>query len=157
MRFNTVTKPIPANIYRSMVRWLPIPTVDVVIVTPNRKKTLVGHRRSRPAKNSWYTIGGRLKKHESLSERALRALREEAGLKLLNKQLRLVGVMNEEFADSAWGHMSTHCLNVFYLVILPERVLTPDSQHSKLEWLPLTSKKIHPLAQKKIHQAIATL
>lgn len=114
MSFSQVTRPIPTNIYRSVVRWLPIPTVDVVIITPNRKKALVGYRRSRPAKNCWYTIGGRLQKHEPLAERALRALREEAGVSLVKKQLRLACVIEEEFPNSAWGRMSTHCLNVFF-------------------------------------------
>ncbi len=157
MAFTPETRRIPKTTYTSIVRWLPIPTVDVVILTPDKKKTLVGYRMNRPAQHCWYTIGGRLQKHESIRSRAVRALREETGLTVKPAQLKLIGVLDEEFPDSAWGRMGTHCLSVYFALTISQRPVKINSEHSKLDWLPVNSKKIHKLARTKITNAIATL
>lgn len=157
MTLKTETRRIPKGTYTQIVRWLPIPTVDVVIITPDKKKTLVGYRTHRPAQHSWYTIGGRLQKHESIRSRAVRALREETGLTIKPTQMKMVGVLDEEFPDSAWGKMSTHCLNVYFALTISQRPVKANSEHSKLDWLPVHSKKIHTLARTKIKNAIAAL
>lgn len=157
MVFKTETRRIPKDIYTDIVRWLPIPTVDIVILTPDKKKTLVGFRTNRPAKHTWYTIGGRLQKHGSIRDRAIRALREETGLIVKPSLLTFAGVLDEEFPDSAWGKMSTHCLNVYFVLEISQRTVKPNSEHSKLDWLPVNSKKIHRLARTKITNAIAAL
>lgn len=157
MSFIAVTRRIPRATYASIVRWLPIPTVDVVVVTPDRQKTLVGFRTNRPAKHSWYTIGGRLLKHEPILTRAVRALREETGLQIKPSSLKFAGVIDEEFPDSAWGKMSTHCLNVYFILTLAQCPVKANSEHASLDWLPIHSSKIHPLARKKISHAISRI
>ncbi len=157
MKSNVQSKPIPTIQYRRMVRLLPILTVDVVVLTTDGTKTLVGLRNNRPAKGTWYTLGGRLHKGETILSRATQVLAEEAGLHISKRDLRFLGVLDERFSDSNLGRFPTHNVNVYFGVRVKPSRMTPDPQHSQLAWLPVRSRRIHPYARHKIQQALHDL
>lgn len=154
MRNKILNERIPDSIYKKIVQHVPVVTVDIVIISPDRKKILVGRRNNRPAKGIWYTLGGRLFKYESTQQAAQRLILSEASIAVPLSRLHYVDFLQEEFSDSSTGNFGTHNINFFFALILKPKTVKPDTQHVNLQWLPVTSHQIHPYARKKICLAL---
>ena len=82
---------IPDREYKLIMNSLPIPTVDLIILSPDSTKTLLFLRKNKPAKGFYYTIGGRIIKGESPEDAIVRVADTEAGLNLNVKNVKFTG------------------------------------------------------------------
>jgi len=69
---------IPADEWETIVRNVPIVSVDLVVLSVDG--VVLGKRENAPAKGEWFVPGGRVHKHERLTEAVYRVAREELGV-----------------------------------------------------------------------------
>ncbi len=69
---------IPADEWETIVRNVPIVSVDLVVQSVDG--VVLGMRENAPAKGEWFVPGGRVHKHEQLTEAVHRIAREELGV-----------------------------------------------------------------------------
>lgn len=69
---------IPDDEWETIVRNVPIVSVDLVVCSPHG--VVLGKRMNDPAKGEWFVPGGRVRKHERLTEAVHRLAREELGI-----------------------------------------------------------------------------
>lgn len=131
-------KHIPAALYRKVLAVMPVPCVDLVIVS--RGKFLLGKRKNKPAQGVWWFVGGRVYKNENLEAAALRHMKTETGIARANKIKQLV-VKETIFKNSAQGPAS-HTINTIFLMTVPYRevILPKNSEASEFQWF----SKINP-------------
>lgn len=131
--------------YEIVLKKMPIPTVDAVVVHEGR--FLLLKRNNPPVKNEWWLPGGRVRKGESLEEAIKREVLEETGLKC--KIIRQIGVINQIFPEC-------HTISICYLVE-PENIdVKLDSEHSDYRWVTRIPKDSHPYLKEMIEKAELT-
>jgi ADP-ribose pyrophosphatase YjhB (NUDIX family) len=69
---------IPDPLYNEIVKLMPIPSVEAIIVKDG--KLLFLRRKNDPANGQWWFPGGRIRMGESIEEALLRDVKEETGL-----------------------------------------------------------------------------
>jgi colanic acid biosynthesis protein WcaH len=69
---------IPDPLYNEIVKLMPIPSVEAIIVRDG--KLLFLRRKNYPAKGQWWFPGGRIRRGESIEEALLREVKEETVL-----------------------------------------------------------------------------
>jgi colanic acid biosynthesis protein WcaH len=122
---------ISDHLYKIIVKLIPIPCVDAVIVC--RGKFLLGKRVNEPGRGKWYFIGGRILKGETLRFSVRRKIREEVGYRdVLVK--KLLTTRETIFKKNAQGS-AAHTINSIFLVEVSEKISgSLDGQHSELRW-----------------------
>ena len=147
---------IPRELYKQCVELLPIPTVDVVIFSPQKNEVLLCKRTNEPAKDFFYTPGGRQQKGELIVETAQRILQAEMGVALKPAALWWVSAIDEIFTTSAFYPITAHCINNFFgCVLSKETALQLDKQHSEFLWFAVDDADIHHYVREKITRALA--
>ncbi|KAG8462315.1 hypothetical protein KFE25_012135 [Diacronema lutheri] len=152
--------------YREFLFFMPVPTCDVLLLTPAHNATLLFKRANRPVQGVWYSLGGRVLKNETLRACAVRKLLAEFGLRRREESLLHAGTMEEHFPDSAFDGINSHCINsVFACVLSPAelRVLPDgsasagtrtagalDGQHSRARWFAVDDPALHPYVATKL-------
>jgi colanic acid biosynthesis protein WcaH len=147
--------------YRHALYYLPIPTCDVMLLSPSRNATLLFKRTNKPVQGVFYSIGGRLLKNESLRSCASRKLRSEFGIKHQGAELLFAGAMEEVFTDSAYDGVNSHCVNsVFAYTLSTAEMLMQqsrqllsarlDAQHSDSRWFSTSDPSLHPYVATKL-------
>lgn len=140
---------IPERIYKQILKLVPIPCTDAVIV--RNGKFLLGKRINRPASGRWFLIGGRILRGESLTHSVLRHIRIETGLKV--KVERLLGAKETIFKNSAQGPAS-HAVNSVFLVAAPTfRVRPLNKENSEFKWLSKIERSWHPYVKEMLRRA----
>ena len=140
-------------------RALPLVSLDLVITT-TEGKLLLGKRNNAPARNFWFTPGGRIRKNEALADAKSRIAHDELGLPAsVWQRAILMGVWDHFYQDSAFSpEVSTHYVNLPHwlkigddekrLLQLPQG---PEEQHSNWHWFNLTeienNEAIHQYAR----------
>jgi len=112
----------------------PLVSIDLILRNA-RDEVLLGRRLNRPAKDSWFVPGGRIRKNERVKEALHRISQRELGV--LVEQAELVGVFDHIYEDNFLGveGANTHYVVLGFAARLPEGVkLTPDEQHGELRW-----------------------
>jgi colanic acid biosynthesis protein WcaH len=125
--------------FLDVVRLTPLVSIDL-IVSDADGHVLVGRRRNRPARGTWFVPGGRIHKDETLDSAFTRIADAELGIaNLARSEARFEGVFehhySENFADEP--DVSTHYVVLAYalsLVSTAPQVGRPD-QHSGYLWL----------------------
>ena len=69
---------IPDFLYRKIVKYMPIPSVEAIIVKDG--KLLFLRRKNSPAKGQWWFPGGRIRKGETIEEALFREVKDETEL-----------------------------------------------------------------------------
>ncbi len=99
---------IPDNLYKKILRNMPICCVDIVI--QDEKGILLVYRKNEPVKNTWWLPGGRIYKDEKIEDAVLRKAFEETGLKVQIKNK--IGVYETIFDDNPFMENSVDCVAV---------------------------------------------
>ena len=122
---------INETLYQQIVRVMPIPCVDLVVVN-NYGQVLLAKRRNEPAKNEWWFPGGRVYYLESRLDAAKRKLREECGLE--TNQMVELGTF-DVILENLSNHGRSHAITTLFFagVVRNERVVL-DYQNSGAEW-----------------------
>ena len=136
----------------SAVGALPLVSVDLVLVNPERQ-LLLGLRRNAPARDWWFTPGGRVRKNEPFATCMERIAVSELGLpKALLQSARLMGVWDHFYEDSAFSsEVSTHYVNLPHLLRLKRTLdvsVLPLDQHTAWRWqhaeVVADAEDVHP-------------
>jgi colanic acid biosynthesis protein WcaH len=132
-------KRVPKAAFRSLVRWAPIVSIDLIIL--NRvNEVLLGYRANRPAKNKWFVPGGRIFKGERIPDAMVRIAHSETGIKIRPAAAEFAGVHEHFYRNSVFSgsrRLPTHYVVLaFTFRLKKDPKLHMDSQHRKLEWFP---------------------
>jgi colanic acid biosynthesis protein WcaH len=118
-------------LYQQIVRVMPIPCVDLIVVN-DQGEVLLAKRKNEPAKNEWWFPGGRVHYLENRREAAIRKLREECGLETDQViELGTFDVIVERQDDHELIHGIT---TLFSVQIHPGEEVLLDNQNSNAEW-----------------------
>jgi colanic acid biosynthesis protein WcaH len=124
--------------FLDIVRLTPLISIDL-IVNDSTGRVLIGYRRNRPARRTWFVPGGRILKDETLDEAFTRIVDAELGITKLDRSAaRFEGVFehhyNDNFADEP--DVSTHYIVLAYSLTLAGTALVGRlEQHSEYLWV----------------------
>ncbi|USU16956.1 GDP-mannose mannosyl hydrolase [Paraburkholderia fungorum] len=124
--------------FLDVVRLTPLVAIDL-IVRDAEARVLIGHRRNRPARDTWFVPGGRIHKDETLDAAFARIADAELGIaRLARSTARFEGVFEHHYEDNfaAEPGVSTHYIVLAYAVQLTSSVPVGRlDQHSEYLWL----------------------
>jgi colanic acid biosynthesis protein WcaH len=127
---------IDQSLYDKIRDQMPIPCVDLLIVYNDQLLLML--RNNEPAKNIWFTPGGRIRNNESLPDVVSKVLKKETGLKA--KEIRQVGTMSH-----VWPKI--HTVTTYYSVKVDSDELIVNDEHRDVKWVSTVSE-YHPYIQK---------
>ena len=138
---------LPLAQFQQAVAALPLVSVDWVLTNP-AGELLVGQRLNAPARGTWFTPGGRIRKGEALAAALRRVAAEELGLAdepagALAQRGEPMGAWDHFYPDAAFSPtVPTHYVNLPYAARLTEAEVSALSlpvgeQHGHWQWLPL--------------------
>jgi colanic acid biosynthesis protein WcaH len=137
--------------FLDVVRLTPLVSIDL-IVSDAHGRILVGRRRNRPARGTWFVPGGRILKDETLDSAFARIADAELGVENLTRSAaRLDGVFEHHYSDNFANEpdVSTHYVVLAYALPLPGTApLGRPDQHSDYLWLSPTEL----LARTDVHE-----
>lgn len=150
---------IPGPEYFICLKNLPIAAVDVVLLNYQKNKVLLFKRINEPAKNKYFSPGGRINKGEEIKKAARRKLKKETGIKCAANRLFFGGITEEAYPISIFGKkINTHYIDIVYGLILnknfDEKKIKLDSQHSEFKWFKINDPRLHPYVKNKIKTII---
>lgn len=140
---------IPENLYRKIVRNMPIVCVDLLI-RDSAGRILLLKRRNQPAQEQWWFPGGRVHMNESFLEAVRRKAIQECGLTLCGDPYSL-GIFELFFDEGGTKYHSV--TNLFAANVDELSRITLDSQSKEFKWVELTEMKSLDL-HKFIYNAI---
>jgi colanic acid biosynthesis protein WcaH len=120
--------------FLQIIEATPLVSIDLILCDESGR-VLLGYRRNRPAQNTWFVPGGRIRKDERIADARRGIARRELGIDL--DTARLVGVFDHLYPDNFLGTpgVSTHYVVLaFSAEISSGTVFLPDEQHGELRW-----------------------
>lgn len=131
---------IESDLYRQVTASMPILCVDLVIRRKDGLILLV-KRRNYPAKNRWWTPGGKVDKGEKLEKAVIRIAEEKVGISV--RILKQIGVFEFFFRKGHFGNPS-HIVSIVFLVVPINytKEVNLDYQSSAHRWVSKPPKHI---------------
>ncbi len=138
------------SIFMEVVKYSPLVSIDL-IVRNAQDEVLLGFRNNEPAKNYWFTFGGRIYKNERIAQAFQRIVQEEIEVDVNITDAQFVGVFEhlyeENFAQEPG--FGTHYVVLAYEVKLIESLHgLPNVQHHQYRWFTvedlLQAQDVHP-------------
>ncbi|WP_310633026.1 GDP-mannose mannosyl hydrolase [Paraburkholderia sp.] len=133
-----------------VVRLAPLVAIDLIVVDA-QGRVLLGQRRNRPARGTWFVPGGRIRKEERLDAAFTRIVETELGIAGMQRAAaRFGGVYEHLYPDNfaAENGIGTHYVVLAYAFTLDSTVpVGRFDQHSQYAWL--TPEEI--LARDDVH------
>lgn len=145
---------LPLERYRAAMEELPIVTIDVVFLNPDKTKILLGKRTNEPYAGQFYSFGGRLYKNEEFLDAACRIVIQEVGISLSPEALTFAGVLNEMNDSSIFEGINYHTVDVYFVCTITDEAVALDSQHSEIQWFPVNDPNLHPNVKARIEGAL---
>lgn len=141
---------IPDDLYRSIVACLPIPFVDVAIVSGGA--VLLIRRKAPPALGQWWVPGGRVLKGERMAETAARKAREEVGIDC--HVGKIVHTAETIFPEGPFG-LPIHSINTCFLLHSKTPHAGPrlDATNDDFRWAGTVPPGVHPYVAECLRQA----
>ena len=134
------------SLFKQVMAFTPLVSIDLV-VRDSRGRVLLGKRKNRPARNTWFVPGGRILKNECLDDAFWRLTQQELGLPTKRKDARLLDVYEHFYADSVFGdEVDTHYVVLGYLIDWPDIDVQdcPQEQHEAYHWFTLEEAQASP-------------
>ena len=122
---------IEERLFRDIIESIPLVSLDFVI--RQGEKILLGKRLNKPAKDYWFTIGGRILKNEHLDNTMQRIAKDELGVQLSSAP-KFIGVFEHLYDDSIYEGVSTHYINLVYEIEIDDFSNLPREQHDIYRW-----------------------
>ncbi len=124
--------------FLDVIRLTPLVSIDL-IVNDGHRHVLLGQRRNRPARDTWFVPGGRVTKGESLDAAFTRVVRDELGIAGMQRSsARLYGVFEHYYDDNFAGvpDVTTHYIVLAYSIGMNGSApIGRFDQHSGYKWL----------------------
>lgn len=150
------TNYVSDDVYKTLLEYSPIPTIDVVFFNPEKTHILLGKRINNPYKDIFYTFGGRLWKNETFEEAAIRIAKKETGIILELSDLFFGGIDNEISDSSIFEEFNYHSVALYFGCILSsdDTKIQLDEQHSENKWVKVDDSEIHPSMHTRIANSL---
>ena len=126
----------------------PLVSIDLIIRN-EQGEVLLGWRVNRPAQNSWFVPGGRIRKNERVKEALQRISKRELGVAITDA--KLMGVFDHIYEDNflAAPKVNTHYVVLGFSAELPSQTaFTAVDQHGELKWWSVSDL----LASRDVHE-----
>ncbi len=121
---------ISEEIYKQIVRLMPIPCVDL-LVTDKSGRVLMLRRMNHPAKDQWWFPGGRVLHGERRIDAARRKLKEECGGKA--NEIGDLGTYDLIF-DSGPSDYASHAITTVFHMVVDQVDVCLDNQSTAYAW-----------------------
>jgi colanic acid biosynthesis protein WcaH len=142
--------PIPEETWRTVVRHVPIVSVDLVV--RHDGGVVLGKRTNAPGRGEWFVPGGRVRKDERLDAAIHRVAREELGVDVDIE--RRLGVYEHLWEESEFDDVPTKHYLANGVVVRPrEASLTLDDQHAALRVFRPPFPDLHPYVETYLRDA----
>ncbi|MBI5458057.1 NUDIX domain-containing protein [Candidatus Kaiserbacteria bacterium] len=148
---------VPLELYRAAMENMPLVTVDVLFLNPDKSKVLLGKRTNEPYAGEFYSFGGRFFKNENFLEAACRIAKQELALSIPPTALTFAGVLNEINDSSIFEGVNYHAVDVYFVCTIADESMKPDSQHSEIRWFSVSDPTLHPNVKARIEGALKAL
>lgn len=123
---------IETNLYKKIIKSVPIVCVDIIIKN-SRNKFLLVKRKNNPLKGEWWVVGGRIQHLEKAKEAAKRKIKQEINLRINN--LLFEGIYEDNFENNSFEEKPYHTISlVFSCKINDESEIILDKQSSEWIW-----------------------
>jgi len=130
--------------FKTIVDSAPLISIDVLAKRNN--KILLGKRVNKPAQDYYFSIGGRIRKNETIDNAMTRIAQNELNIELQSKP-KFIGVFEHFYNDSIYEDVSTHYVNLAYEYEVEEVPNLPTEQHDEYKWFTidelLQSEQVH--------------
>lgn len=132
---------INESLFRKIKRSMPIAAVDILALHQGRLLLML--RNNEPAKNEWFTPGGRVLYGEILKDAVVRKLQEETGLKATK-----IG------KSSTMSHIysNAHYVTTFFRVDVADDKVRLNEEHRNFKWISSVETDLHPYVGKMIEE-----
>lgn len=135
--------PIPQPAWETIVEHVPIVSVDLIVEYDG--SIVLGKRTNQPAKDEWFPPGGRVHKHERLTEAVHRIADAELGVSVtIDRQL---GVYEHHYDVVDVADVDgKHYVPIAYVVTPDDTAFELDGQHAEIRTFsaPFESIELHP-------------
>ena len=122
--------------FTSALSMLPLVSIDLII-TNRIGEVLLGKRENRPAKESWFVPGGRIRRMEKFEDAFKRISVNELGIPYNLEDASFFGIFEHMYGDSAFSDkIGSHYVSIAFKINeenLEIRNL-PRRQHQDYEW-----------------------
>lgn len=117
--------------FKNLIKNAPLISIDFIIEN-NEKEILLGKRINKPAKNYWFTPGGRILKNESIDNAIKRLLKKEINLEITKETITFYGIYEHFYKDSfVDDKISTHYVVLVYKIKLNNKLRLPLIEHDE--------------------------
>ena len=122
------------KIFKEIIRHTPLVSIDLLV--QNKSNFLIGKRAIDPAKNFWFTPGGRILKDETISEAFERITFMELGKSFPIKEAIFHGNYEHHHPNNFFSEeFTTHYIVMCYFIPLNESIVLPKDQHTSFKWI----------------------
>lgn len=122
---------ISSDLYNQIIRCMPIPCVDLLVVN-NAGNILLVKRQNEPAKGQWWFPGGRVHYMEKRRDTAIRKLKEECNLEATD--IRELDTFDAILENNV-THSAVHGITtLFYMKVDSEDPARFDYQSIDADW-----------------------
>lgn len=130
---------IDESLFRKIRSLIPIAAVDILAL--HRGRLLLLLRNNDPAKDVWFTPGGRVMYGETLEAAVTRKLLEETGLKALKIGKR---------ATMSHFYPKAHYVTTFFHVDVADDKVRLNEEHRDFKWISNMETDFHPYVKQMI-------
>ena len=122
------------NTFKTVIENTPLISIDFIIEN-NKGKYLLGKRVNKPAKNYWFTLGGRVFKNEKIEDAIKRLSSKEFNQKITINDVKFHGTFEHFYKDSfVDDNISTHYIVLAYKIKLDDNIKLPKNEHNEYKY-----------------------
>lgn len=121
---------LPSKQFKDVLEYTPLVSIDFIVKNKDGK-ILLGRRVNKPAKDFFFTVGGRIYKNEKIVDAKTRIIKDELNLDFKDLNLKFIGIYEHFYEDSFIDdNISTHYVNFAYEINISYIQDLPKDQHN---------------------------
>lgn len=133
---------IEEPLYSKILASIPIVTVDLLVV--HKGRLLLMKRNNEPAKDEWFTPGGRILFGEDIEETVRRIIEDETGLKPSK-------IERKDVMAHIWPNH--HNVTIFHRVDVTNDDIRMNEEHRAFKWISNLNNNLHPYLKEMIKKS----